>query len=516
MALFRTSLRTFSRSKGDSATAAAAYRAGVDVPDDRLGVTHRFSKRQGVESVRLFAPVGAPSWASDVTKLWNAAEAAETRCNARVARELVVALPHELSASQRSALAEAISQALVDRYSMAVMLAVHAPDAKGDQRNHHCHIMMSTREMTPTGFGAKVRTLDDRVQGPLEVEFLRTMVEQRTNTALEAAKVDERVDRRSLQERAKAAEAAGDFERAATLTREPTLVVGRAGIAATRRGVAHERAQTNVDIRAGHAQDLAVYLARVQAGGRLMPPASDRAPGKIGAPLSVPAAKLLSQRTNKVSRATGADARLLNDQAAASEESRRVSEKVQREYIESLLRDLVASQRWLDAYLALMQREHERTVWLQRCAADRELEGLLRQSVEARIDLRDLRKKEVESRARLQDAMALRRKEQTDADAEAASKVPVWNFAARRRWKTKHVAQAARLRQAVLNEQGVRQSVSSAAVAETRKRAAALRTSMARADEAIRARIESGVNYGGPAHQPREERDHSLRGRRFH
>ena len=417
MALFRASLRTFSRSQGDSATAAAAYRAGIDLPDERLGVLHRFSKRKGVEAVKLFSPPGAPAWSSDIAALWNAAEKAETRSNSRVARELVVSLPHVLSAEQRLVLATEISKVLVERYKMAVMLAMHAPDAKGDQRNHHCHILMSTRELTAAGFGAKVRTLDDRTQGPLEVEFLREMVEQRSNEALEAACIAERVDRRSLDAQAREAEQTGDFDRAASLTREPTLVVGRAATASARRGQPQERLTTNAAIRAAHENDLAIYMAHARDTGRLMPAASDQSRKSKAAKVS--ASSTSSGHTHhidKVARVKGKGSQVLNDQAAEVEKSLRSSRATMQSYIEGLMSNLQSYQNVVDAYLALTQREHERAMWMRRCEMDADLIALLRRSVEAHGAMSHLRAQSQESRKQFHAATARREKAQADAD----------------------------------------------------------------------------------------------------
>src|SRR3546814_7783441 len=50
-------------------------------------------------------PTDAPEWAADRERLWNAAELAETRKNATVAREYEIALPVELSTDERRELA---------------------------------------------------------------------------------------------------------------------------------------------------------------------------------------------------------------------------------------------------------------------------------------------------------------------------------------------------------------------------------------------------------------------------
>lgn len=225
MAIYSASVKTVSRGGGRSATAAAAYRNGEEITDERTGEVHDYRRRTGVEHVASFAPEGMAPQPS--AELWNRAEAAEVRKNARVAREVLVALPAELSPTQRRELAVGIAQALADRYGTAGTLAVHTPDREGDQRNHHAHILMTTRRLEPTGeLGEKTRELDDVKRGPQEVEWVRAMIEARTNHALERAGSAERVDRRSLVEQRAAALEAGDLERAAELDRLPTIHEG--------------------------------------------------------------------------------------------------------------------------------------------------------------------------------------------------------------------------------------------------------------------------------------------------
>ena len=225
MAIYSASVKPVSRGGGRSATAAAAYRNAERIIDERTGEVHDYTRRSGVEHTASFAPSGMEP--QPAAELWNRAEAAETRRNARVAREVLVALPHELTPQQRSELAQGIAQALADRYRTAGTLAVHQPDREGDQRNHHAHILMTTRRLEPSGeLGEKTRELDDVKRGPQEVEWIRAMVEERTNHALERAGIEARVDRRSLEQQRAAALEAGDQERAAALDRLPTIHEG--------------------------------------------------------------------------------------------------------------------------------------------------------------------------------------------------------------------------------------------------------------------------------------------------
>jgi len=225
VAIYSASVKTVSRGSGRSATAAAAYRNGEEITDMRTGEVHDYRRRSGIEHVASFAPEGMALQPS--SELWNRAEAAEVRKNARVAREVLVALPAELTPVQRRELAGGIAQALADHYGTAGTLAVHTPDREGDQRNHHAHILMTTRRLEASGaLGEKTRELDDIKRGPQEVEWVREMIETRTNDALERAGSEARVDRRSLVEQHAAALASGDQERAAELDRLPTLHEG--------------------------------------------------------------------------------------------------------------------------------------------------------------------------------------------------------------------------------------------------------------------------------------------------
>jgi hypothetical protein len=213
-------LKTVSRSAGRSATAAAAYRLGEVIEDERTGECHDYSRRGGVEGTFAFAPDGTAPLPAN--KLWNAAEAAETRKNSTVARELLIALPHDLDPVQRESLTRAIASQVADRYGVAGSVGIHAPDAEGDQRNFHAHILFTTRSVDQDGnLGAKTRVLDDKKTGPAETIWMRMMVEQETNAALEAAGVESRVDCRSLKDQRAAALEMGDLELAQELDRAP-------------------------------------------------------------------------------------------------------------------------------------------------------------------------------------------------------------------------------------------------------------------------------------------------------
>jgi ATP-dependent exoDNAse (exonuclease V) alpha subunit len=213
MAIYHLNVKTFGRSagpRGSRATSGAAYRAGERIRDERTGAVYDHSGRRDVMHKEIVLPArvaGAGAeldWARNRAALWNAAEHAESRSNARVAREYTVAIPHELVHGQRLDLVRVFAQELADRYQNAVDFVIHAP--RGDARNYHAHLLTTTREITSDGFGPKTtlelsgRERHKRGLGPSRDELLavRERWATLTNTALEAANVTARVSHRSL------------------------------------------------------------------------------------------------------------------------------------------------------------------------------------------------------------------------------------------------------------------------------------------------------------------------------
>ena len=101
VALYRCSFQNITRSEGRSAVAAAAYRAGEKVTNEWDGVTHDFTKKQGVVHKEILLPPGAPVEYSERSYLWNAVETSEKSTRARLCRECLLALPVELSREQQ-------------------------------------------------------------------------------------------------------------------------------------------------------------------------------------------------------------------------------------------------------------------------------------------------------------------------------------------------------------------------------------------------------------------------------
>lgn len=227
MATYRLAARPVSRVSGRSSVAAAAYRSGARLYDERVGKLHDYRRRAGVRESFLVVPDGAPAW--DRQQLWAAVEAAEARTDARTAIDFQLSLPAELDEAARRALAERFAVHLADTYGLASDVALHEADAEGDQRNEHAHVLATTRQLTVEGFGLKQRALTE----PATIVALRERWAELVNAALAEAGSEARVDHRSNAVRAAELLGAADEIEAEAAVEEDAAAKIERGLALT-------------------------------------------------------------------------------------------------------------------------------------------------------------------------------------------------------------------------------------------------------------------------------------------
>ncbi|MEQ7862198.1 MobA/MobL family protein [Xanthomonas sp. WHRI 8391] len=210
MAIYHTRIKTYSRAKGHSALAAAAYRGGYLLLDPRSGAKHNYRGRAGIIQSRCLAPPGSPAWVDDPQALWAAAEAAERRCNSTVCRDFAIALPHELDDPKRWELVLDTAHRLIERYGFALQASHHRP-TKDDPRYFYAHLLATTRRMEASGLTAKTRVLDGRINGLAEIQWIRAMIADRINAHLAQTGIGKSVQHRPLTERLEAMRGNGIF-----------------------------------------------------------------------------------------------------------------------------------------------------------------------------------------------------------------------------------------------------------------------------------------------------------------
>ena len=162
--------RYVSRNSGGSAVRSAAYNAREAIEAERTGEVFHFRHRDAPEHHEVLLPEGAPQRFGRSGELWNAAEAAERRKDAQVAREIVLALPadREVTTEDRIAMARSFAQEHFVSKGLAVQLDVHAPhgaEAESERANWHAHLLITTRRLDQDGLNArKARDLDPEVR----------------------------------------------------------------------------------------------------------------------------------------------------------------------------------------------------------------------------------------------------------------------------------------------------------------------------------------------------------------
>jgi hypothetical protein len=236
MAFYFLNMQTFSRSHGSSAPSLAAYRSGERIRDERTRRTYDHTDRQGVMHKEILLPArfaGADmSWATDRSALWNAAEIAEKRKDARVAREYLIACPASsltrsgsmwCAASRRSSRSatdspstwrstlRGISEEAIPGTSMRISWPrlARCPARVWEEKRRSISV---TRIGESSGW--------DRASE--ELFYARQRWAEVANMALESAHVDARIDHRSLA--------------AQGITREPKLWIPRIPYEIERRG----------------------------------------------------------------------------------------------------------------------------------------------------------------------------------------------------------------------------------------------------------------------------------------
>lgn len=163
MAIYHLHIKIGGRSKGQSAVAAAAYRSGDKLIDKETGLISDYTRKGGVVHSEISLCDNAPSEYADRETLWNSVHQIEKAKDARLWREIEVALPKEFSREQQI---ETVRQ-FVKQQTEKGMCADWALHDKGDG-NPHAHIMLTVRSIEPGGKWApkcrKVYDLDENGQ----------------------------------------------------------------------------------------------------------------------------------------------------------------------------------------------------------------------------------------------------------------------------------------------------------------------------------------------------------------
>lgn len=188
------SLDKLTRSKDRSFASGAAYILRTAIHEPRIGITRRCNRKGGLLGF------GTNGWTGDVDSLCRAASAAERRTDSVEGRSLILALPHEFSKETCLRMLATLASFLYARHRVASVFALHAPDAAGDQRNCHGHMVFTSRRVNSEGteLGEKTREWDVAT-GSSHTEALRKFWTATLNAELEAIGAEADIEHRSFE-----------------------------------------------------------------------------------------------------------------------------------------------------------------------------------------------------------------------------------------------------------------------------------------------------------------------------
>ena len=272
LAIFHSHIQIISRGKGKSSVAAAAYRSGESIKNEYDGIVHDYTRKRGIVHTEILLPEHAPAEYASRAVLWNAVEKIEKADNSRLARELDIALPVELTREQNLSLIREYVKSTFVSAGMCADLCIH-DTGKG---NPHAHIMLTVRPFTPDGkWGGKQKKeyiLDEdgnKMYDPVKRQYQcrsipstdwndrgkadewRKAWEDMANAELKRIGSDSRIDRRSYEEQG--------------IEQVPTIHMGAAAMQMELRGIHTERGDQNrlIDITNKQIRQLRARINRV-------------------------------------------------------------------------------------------------------------------------------------------------------------------------------------------------------------------------------------------------------------
>ncbi|MEK6189794.1 MAG: MobA/MobL family protein [Carnobacterium alterfunditum] len=153
MASFHMKVKNISKHK-QSAVAKAAYVTNESLFSERDDETKKYKKRDIQPESFILAPTHAPSFVKEREQLWNEAEKIEKQYNARVMREIVVALPVELNDELQTELTKRFVNEVLVSDGMVADVSIH----RDQKHNPHAHILLTVRPFELDGSWASSKS----------------------------------------------------------------------------------------------------------------------------------------------------------------------------------------------------------------------------------------------------------------------------------------------------------------------------------------------------------------------
>lgn len=194
MSYFMFSTQIINRSYR-SAVACAAYRSAEALYSERDGLTKHYKEREVMPETYILAPSHAPEWVKNRERLWNEVEKIEKQKNAQLAREIVMALPVQLTKEEQTDLTLDFCKENFSDQGMVADIAIH----RDKEHNPHVHVMLTVRPFNEDGtWGNKRQRINGKSVHLTDWNNRATLMKWRKNFA---EKINEKFKEKGLENR---------------------------------------------------------------------------------------------------------------------------------------------------------------------------------------------------------------------------------------------------------------------------------------------------------------------------
>lgn len=165
MANYHLEVSIISRRKGRSVVKSVNYISGRKLHDSYNNRTY-YNQRKDLLQCKIFLPDKAPPEFYDLQRLCDEIDKAETRYDARTAREFKGSLPNELPFYEQERIVYEFINNNFTSHGLCAIAAIHEGrnEANPRQNNPHVHIIVPTRAVEQNGFSPKKdRTWDKKI-----------------------------------------------------------------------------------------------------------------------------------------------------------------------------------------------------------------------------------------------------------------------------------------------------------------------------------------------------------------
>lgn len=224
---YHSHLDIVSRGKNKSIIAAAAYRSGSTLYEERKKRWHNFSRKPGVVYTEIMLPPNAPREYLNRQTLWMAVDRAEKRDDAQTARYLEFALSNKLTRKEQIAFVRSYVNDNFISKGMCCDFCLH--DLGGGRP--HVHLLLTLREVSRNGFDKlKNRKWNQRKYATI----WRADLAERMNREFRRMGLPDRVSHLSFKD--------------LSIDREPTIYLGKRVRVLEKRGIIVDRVVKNKEI----------------------------------------------------------------------------------------------------------------------------------------------------------------------------------------------------------------------------------------------------------------------------